>query len=127
MANGDQQAGERRAIQRCVDLAREISGWKFAVRVGDLPAGRESAIAAHASLADAERTVLVAVDPRARVVDIVTGRTAALAIDDRACEFAVLSMVSSFANDDLVGGLRGGITLLAEHARMPLALHRDQP
>ena len=127
MANGDEQASERRAIQRCVDLAREISGLRFAVRVGNLPEGRTAAVAAHARLADAERTVLVAVDPTARTVDIVTGRVAALAIDDRACEFAVLSMVSSFANDDLIGGLRGGITLLAEHARMPLALHRDQP
>lgn len=127
MDSGDLRAGDRRAIQQCVDLARDICGLQFAVRLGGLPAGRESAVAAHATLPDASRAVLIAVDAATRTVEVVTGRTAAVAVGDRACELAVLAMVSSFVNDDLLGGLRGGVTLLAEHARMPVALHLDQP
>ena len=68
---------EREKVQRALDLAREISGLCFSAYVGDLPNERESAIAAHARLTDPESAVLVAVDPSRRVIEIVTGTTAA--------------------------------------------------
>ena len=127
VASGDVRDSDHRAIQQSVNLARDICGLHFAVRIGALPSGRDTAVAALASLPDSARAVLVAVDVASRSVEVVTGRTAAIAVSDRACELAVLAMVSSFVNDDIVGGIRGGVTLLAEHARMPLALHVDQP
>ncbi len=36
-------------------------------------------------------------------------------------------MKSCFVADDLVGGVREGVTLLAQHARHPRVLHLDEP
>jgi hypothetical protein len=36
-------------------------------------------------------------------------------------------MRSNFAADDLVGGIRAGAMLLAEHARAPRVLHLNEP
>ena len=52
-------------------------------------------------------------------------RVVIVTLDNRACELAVLAMKSCFGADDLVGGLREGVTLLAEHARAPRVLHLD--
>ncbi len=119
-------ARQREGIQRAVDLARSICGFAFAVHVGPVPS-RDAAVAIHAGLADPAGAVLVAVDPDRRVIEVVTGTRVAVPLDDRACEFAVLSMTSSFATGDLVGGIREGVVQLAEHARAPKVWHLDQP
>lgn len=118
---------QRAALSRIVQRARSISGHCFGVYVGPLADGRDTAIAQHSVLPDPTSAVLVAVDPAARTIEIVTGKTVALDLDDRACELATLAMKSCFAADDLVGGLRDGVTLLAEHARAPKVLHLDKP
>lgn len=117
---------QRSDLRKVVDRARAIAGYGFAVYVGPLPEGRVSAIAHHLDLPDAGSAVLVAVDPSARSIEIVTGVNAYTTLDDRACEFAALAMKSCFVNDDLVGGLREGINLLADHARAPRVLHIDE-
>ena len=116
---------QRVALSRVVQRARSISGYCFGIYVGPLASGRESAIAQHSVLPDPTSAVLVAVDPTARSIEIVTGRTVAVDLDDRACQLATLAMKSCFAADDLVGGLRDGVTLLAEHARAPKVLHLE--
>jgi len=116
---------QRVALSRVVQRARSISGYCFGIYVGPLAAGRESAIAQHSVLPDPTSAVLVAVDPTARTIEIVTGRTVAVDLDDRACQLATLAMKSCFAADDLVGGLRDGVTLLAEHSRAPKVLHLE--
>jgi hypothetical protein len=118
---------QRAVLDRVVQRARSICGYCFGVYVGPLPEGRASAIAQHAMLPDPTSAVLVAVDPSTRIIEIVTGRTVAVDLDDRACELAALAMKSSFAADDLVGGLRDGVTLLAEHARAPKVMHLSDP
>ena len=118
-------AAEINELQRAVDLAREISGLCFAIYLGALPAGRESAVAAHARLADPLLSVLVALDPQARTIEIVTGKAAAHLLDDRSCEFAILAMRSCLMADDLVGGVREAIMLLAGQARSPKVLHTE--
>ena len=117
---------QRSDLKKVVQRARAISGYGFAVYVGPLAEGRASAIAQHAQLPDAPSAVLVAVDPSAKSIEIVTGINAYTTLDDRACEFAALSMKSCFVNDDLVGGLREGVNLLADHARAPRVLHLDE-
>lgn len=116
---------QRADLRKVVQRARAISGYCFAVYVGPLAEGRDSAIAQHAELPDAASTVLVAVDPSAKSIEIVTGVNAFTTLDDRACQLAALSMKSCFVNDDLVGGLREGVNLLADHARSPRVLHLD--
>ncbi|MDA3021708.1 MAG: DUF5130 family protein [Actinomycetota bacterium] len=118
---------DRDKIQRALDLAREICGLCFAVYVGDLPNGRESAAAAHAKLADPQSSVLVGVDPSRRIIEIITGTTAAHLLDNRSCELGAFAMRSSFQADDQAGGIRDGLMLLAEHARAPKVLHLNDP
>lgn len=120
-------ANERTAIERAVQRARDICGFEFGVFVGDLPAGRESAIATHASMQEPNSAVLIAVDPQRRTMDVVTGNRIKRNLDDRACEFALLSLRSSLQVDDLVGGIRDATLQLAEHARAPRTLHLDEP
>jgi hypothetical protein len=50
------------------------------------------------------------------VVEVVTGPQARRRLPDRGCKVAVLSMVASFEQDDLAGGLINGLRLLAEQA-----------
>jgi hypothetical protein len=116
---------QRADLTRIVQRARSICGYGFGAYVGPLAEGRESAVAVHATLADPASAVLVAVDPGAHSIEIVTGVNAAVTLDNRACELAALAMKSCFAADDLVGGIREGINLLAEHARAPRVLHVD--
>lgn len=114
-------------LQRTIERAREISGLCFGLRVGPLPQDRDSAVAAHALLPDAARAVLVAVDPAERLIEIVTGVDINAHLDDRSCELAILSMRSGFLAGDLVRGLKDGIDLLAQHARMPRVMNLDEP
>ena len=62
-----------------------------------------------------------------RLIEIVTGSVVARNLDDRACELAILTMTSCFQADDIVGGVREGVLLLAQHARHPRVLHLDEP
>lgn len=114
-------------LQRTVERAREISGLCFGLRVGPLPQGRESAVAAHALLPDAARAVLVAVDPAQRLMEIVTGSVVTVHLDDRSCELALLAMRSGFVASDLVRGMKDGLDLLAQHARYPRVVNLDEP
>lgn len=118
---------QRANLSRAVHRARAICGFGFGVFVGPLPEGRESAVAQHAALPDPASAVLVAVDPASRTIEIVTGINTVATLDNRACEFAALTMKSCFAADDLVGGVREGVTMLAQHARHPRVLHLDEP
>jgi len=124
---GDFSAGQRRQLQEAVDLARQICGLAFGIRIGPLPAGRQSAIAAHAGMSGASRAVLVAVDPGSRSVEIVTGTEAKVSLDDGACELSVLSIITGCEAGDVIGGVRSGLILLAEHARSPQVMFLDEP
>lgn len=116
---------QRADLTKVVERARSICGLGFGIYVGQLAEGRASALAQHAALPDPASAVLVAVDPSARTIEIVTGTYVGIALDTRSCELAVLAMKSCFVADDLVGGLREGVMLLAEHARAPRVLHLD--
>lgn len=120
-------AGERADIQRVVQVARDICGYEFAVYVGALPSDRESAIAIQAGLHAPESAILVAVDPERGVMDVVTGSRVHRTLDDRTCEFALLTLRSSLEVGDLTAGVRDAVMLLAEHARAPRTLHLDEP
>jgi uncharacterized membrane protein YgcG len=46
-------------------------------------------------------------------------------LDDPAVRLAALAMQSAFAAGDLVGGIKQGVQMLADHARKPRTLHSD--
>jgi len=89
----------------------------FGIYLGDLGADtRTRAEELHDSMGEwADDAVLVAVSPGQRVVEVVTGGKAAHRLPDRGCKLAVESMVSSFKEGDLVGGLTSGLRLLVDH------------
>jgi hypothetical protein len=118
---------QRKELQGILERARTISGFAFALYVGPLPAGRSSALDRHSALRDPASTVMVAVSPVERVLEIVTGENVAVDLDERACQLAALSMTTALAAGELVAGVREGIVMLAEHARHPRVLHLDEP
>ncbi|MGN6090705.1 MAG: DUF5130 family protein [Actinomycetes bacterium] len=116
-------------IDRAIRIGEQQGRMRIAVYVGPLEGGtaRARAMSMHAALGDqADGGVLIAVDPQARAVEIVTGRALARRLSDRDCALATATMTSSFAAGDLGGGIVDGIRSLAEHARAPETLHTDE-
>lgn len=116
-------------IARSIRFARQESALPVSVFVGAFEGDpRAYAETLHAALgAVAPSTVLVAVDPAGRRLEIVTGSELRHRLDDRACALATLSMTTSFSAGDLSGGIVHGVRQLAEHARAPRVLHTDSP
>jgi hypothetical protein len=114
-------------LDEALTMASRETGLRFTLYIGDL--GRQTRLRAeelHAlSGGDTTHGVLIAVSPGQKVVEVVTGAAAARRIPDRACALAVLSMTTTFANGDLVGGIVGGLRQLSDQAGHP-ALHRHR-
>ncbi|GAA3580831.1 DUF5130 family protein [Amycolatopsis ultiminotia] len=89
----------------------------FSVYLGDLGEDtRAEAERLHASTADPRDAVLIAVSPEQRAIEIVTGQRAYLRLPDRGAKLAVASMVASFKEGDLVGGLVNALRMLSDQA-----------
>ena len=113
-------------LDEALTMSSRETGLRFTLYVGDL--GKRTRVQAeemHArSGANPSEAVLIAVSPGQRVVEVVTGATAARRMPDRACALAVLSMTGSFAAGDLVGGIVNGLRQLSDQAGHPASLRR---
>ncbi len=119
---------QRDDIMRAIRFAESEGDLAVSVYVGQLEGpARPRAERLHAALDDPERSVLVAVDPSGRQLEIVTGTGLRGRLDDRACGLAALAMTTAFSAGDLSGGIVNGIRSMAEHARAPRTLHLDTP
>jgi len=111
-------------LDEALTMSSRETGLRFTLYIGDL--GRQTRTTAedlHArSGAHPADSVLLAVSPGQRVVEVVTGSAAARRIPDRACALAVLSMTGSFAAGDLVGGIVNGLRQMSDQAGHPQAL-----
>lgn len=126
MAAGELSAVERRVLDEAIRKAEQTSRYEFSVFVGRAEGEpRAFAIRLHQALVAPDRSILVLVDPVARVLEIVTGADARRTLADSETELIALSMQNSFAAGDLVGGLKHGVQMLAEHARAPQMLHAE--
>ncbi len=105
-------------MDEALTLSSRTTGLEFAIYLGDLGEDtRRSAEEVHANLgARAPVGVLVAVSPGQRKLEIVTGEEAHRRVPDRACNLAVMSMVASFKEGELVEGLIGALRMLADAA-----------
>ena len=114
-------------IVRAIRLARKQSELPVSVYVGTLEGDtRGQALQLHGALgAAAAEAVLIAVDPGARRVEIVTGSDVRRRLDDRSAGLAAIAMTSAFQAGDLAGGIVSGIRSLAEHAQVPRSLHTE--
>jgi uncharacterized membrane protein YgcG len=119
--------GQIREISRACSSASSESGLHFSVYVGPVEGDiREHAERLHAALGPvAARAALILVAPGDRQLEIVTGKESARRLSDRACALAALSMTTSFAGGDLVGGIVTGLRMLSEAAgrELPAAAH----
>lgn len=125
MAAGDPFTTSQRALlDDTIRWAEQLCRAEFSVFVGNSEGDpHDFATSLHNTLVAPSRSVLIMVDPTARVVDVVTGGHVRRTLNDGAVELAVATMTTSFAEGDLVGGLRRGIQQLAEHARAFQTLH----
>ncbi|MCK2241200.1 MULTISPECIES: DUF5130 family protein [unclassified Crossiella] len=105
-------------LDEALTLSSRSSGLDFSIYLGDLGEDIHArAQELHGSLgAKAANAVLVAVSPGQRVVEIVTGVESGRRLADRGCKLAVMSMVASFKEGDLAGGLVSGLRMLADQA-----------
>ncbi|WP_170286193.1 DUF5130 family protein [Nocardioides rubriscoriae] len=117
-------AADRASLDLTIRKAEQLCRAEFSVFVGQSQGdSRTFAVGLHRSLVAPDRSILVMVDPTAHAVEVVTGAAVRRSLDDARAELAVATMVASFRDGDLVGGLRRGIQQLAEHARPQNTLH----
>jgi hypothetical protein len=124
VASGEGFSSDQRyEIDRAIRAAETVCRYEFSVYVGaaDGEAG-PFAQRLHASLVAPARSVLVMVDPAARLLEIVTGSVVRRDLTDDAVKLAAVAMESAFAEGDLVGGIRRGLAQLADAARKPATL-----
>lgn len=105
-------------LDEALTLSARATGLGFSVYLGDLGEDtRASAEELHAASGEhAASAVLIAVSPGQRRVEIVTGAESTRRLPDRACNLAVMSMVASFKEGDLAGGLVSGLRMLSDQA-----------
>ena len=104
-------------LDEALRLADTSTGLTFSVYVGDLDEPvRSHAEKLHGQLAQPGLSVLIAVSPNQRILEIVTGGDARRRLPDRTCKLAALSMAAAFGGGDLAGGIVSGLAQLADHA-----------
>jgi hypothetical protein len=105
-------------LDEALTMSSRETGLRFTLYLGDL--GKRTRVRAeelHATSGeDPAGSVLIAISPGQRVVEVVTGEHASRRLPDRACALAVLSMTTSFAGGDLVGGIVNGLRQMADQA-----------
>jgi hypothetical protein len=119
-------AAERHEIDKASRDAETLCRYEFSVYVGRADGeSRPFAERLHAALVAPERSVLVMVDPSAKLLEIVTGSEARRDRDDAEVRLATITMQSAFTAGALVGGITRGVFQLAEHARRPELRHSE--
>lgn len=110
---------ERARLDDALAMAGRETGLRFSIYLGDL--GEDAHITVeklHAWLGTAAPTsVLVAVCPDRRLVEVATGEEAAKRLPDRGAKLAVMTMIASFKDGDLVGGLLDGLRMLSDQTQ----------
>jgi hypothetical protein len=105
-------------LDEVIAAAETATGLRFSTYLGDL--GENTRSTAENLLdglgADAPSAVLVAVSPGQRVVEVVTGAVASRRLSDRAARLAVLGVVASASDGDLLGALVNAVRTLADQA-----------
>ncbi|MGH3332290.1 MAG: DUF5130 family protein [Nocardioidaceae bacterium] len=117
-------ASERHEIDKAIRDAETVSRFEFSVFVGTSE-GETGPFARrlHSALTAPDRSVLVMVDPAARILEIVTGKDVRRHLTDSEVRLAAIAMETDFAVGNLAAGICNGLHLLSEHARSHEMLH----
>lgn len=114
-------------LDEALTLASRTTGLQFSVYLGRLGSdSRAAAEALHAMTPVPSKAVLVAVSPGERLVEIVTGEESSRRLQNNGCRLAVMAMVASFKEGDLVGGLASGLRMMADQAGEPPRRSEDR-
>lgn len=104
-------------LDEALTMCSRETGLRFSVYLGDLGEDPNHRVARlHDSLEGSAEAVLVAVSPGQRVVEVLTGAAARTRLPDNGAKLAIMSMVASFKEGDLLGGLLNGLRMLADAA-----------
>ena len=118
-------ASQRAAIDKAIREAETACRYEFSVYVGAAEgATRPFAERLHASLSTPARSVLLMVDPAARMLEVVTGAEVRRVLDDGAVALAAAAMQTDFASGDLVGGITRGRSSSPPHLDSGAAARR---
>jgi hypothetical protein len=104
-------------LDEALTLASRETGLDFSVYLGEL--GNDPRTAAerlHASTDNPANAVLIAVSPGERLIEILTGEHALQRLPDRGAKLAVASMIASFKEGSLIGGLINALRMLSDQA-----------
>ncbi len=125
MAAGDPfSAADRAALDAAIRKAEQLSRAEFSIFVGKAEGDPHAfATRLHNSLVAPARSILIMVDTSVRAIEVVTGAHVRRNLTDNEVQLAVVAMQTAFAVGDLVGGLRRGVAMLADHARSQNTLH----
>ncbi|WP_037357228.1 DUF5130 family protein [Amycolatopsis orientalis] len=104
-------------LDEALTFATRESGLDFSIYLGDLGEDtRAGAEALHAATDNPSNAVLIGVSPAQRAIEIVTGERSHARLPDRGANLAVASMVASFKEGDLTGGLVNALRMLSDQA-----------
>lgn len=124
VAAGELSSRDLAELDKAIRSAEQSCRFEFSVFIGAAEEdSRAHARRLHGALVAPARSILIMVDPRARLIQVVTGDEVRRHLTDREVELSILGMQSAFAAEDLVGGLKHGIAMLADHARPQHTLH----
>ena len=118
-------AADRLALDNTIRRAEQACRFEFSVYVGPVEGDDPRAFATrlHNRLVAPARSVLLLVDPRRRVLEVVTGGDVRRHLTDPEVELAVLAIQGELRDGNLTAGLARGIAMLADHARPQNTLH----
>ncbi|CAN5489766.1 hypothetical protein BH09ACT12_BH09ACT12_13140 [soil metagenome] len=117
-------SGERADLDLAIRKAEQLCRAEFSVFVGRSDGDPHAfATSLHNSLVAPSRSILIMVDPAVRAIEVVTGSHVRRTLNDHLADLAIATMTATFAEGDLVGGLRRGIQQLARSARPENTLH----
>jgi uncharacterized membrane protein YgcG len=108
-------------LDEALTLASRDTGLDFSIYLGALGQdSRPEAERLFRSIGErAGQSVLIAVSPGERLVELVIGDVASVRLPSRSAKLAVMNMVASFKEGDLVGGLISGLRMLNDQAGRP--------
>ena len=112
------RSSELAQLDEALTLSSRETGLDFSIYLGELDGDdtRKAAEELHAQTPRPTHAVLIAVSPGQRAVEIVTGEESHRRLPDRGCKLAVMSMVASFKEGNLAGGLVSGLRMLTDQA-----------
>ncbi|MDI9917614.1 DUF5130 domain-containing protein [Rhodococcus sp. IEGM 1379] len=108
------------ALDVALTEATRATKVRFNAYIGDLGANPAAgADALFPTTLEAERSVLIAVSPNQRVVEVRSGRVIADRVTDRVAQLGATAAVSSFSEGNLIDGLISAIRVMSAAISAP--------